>query len=173
MLNLSDFVTDAPWSDPVAPAQADFDSLIAGVIVEPLVFRKDGRGHLVELLTQRDRKHREIVHVYQVYAEPGSVRAWVYHQRQDDRLCFSQGRFRLVLWDIRPDSPTHGQLNVLDIGAANPCRVTIPAFVVHGLKNTGPELASFVNCPTNWYDPANPDKSRLPVSHPGVPYSFD
>ena len=172
MLGKSDFVQDKPWRDVSRPVVADPKDLIAGVVVEPLVFRKDGRGQLIEMLTQRDQEHEEIVHVYQVYAEPGSVRAWVYHQWQEDRLCYTQGQFRLVLWDIRDDSPTKGNLNVLDVGSDFPCRITIPRFVVHGLKNVGSETASFVNCPTNWYDPANPDKSRLPVDHPGVPYSF-
>ncbi len=173
MLKSSDFVQDAAWTDTPGPQKHGEANLIAGVVIEPLIFRKDGRGHLVELMTRRGGQLTEIVHVYQVYAAPGSVRAWVYHQRQDDRLSYTQGAFRLVLWDIRDSSPTKGMLNVLDVGLANPCRVTIPAYVVHGLKNTGSEMASFVNCPTNWYDPANPDKARLPVDHPGVPYSFD
>ncbi len=173
MLNKSDFVQDKPWQDSTNPVAAAIPDLIHGVIVEPLVFRKDGRGQLVELISQRAAPIEEIVHVYQVYAEPGSVRAWVYHQRQEDRLSYTQGQFRLVLWDIREDSPTFGKLNVFHVGAANPCSITIPRFVVHGLKNDGADTASFVNCPTSWYNPANPDKSRLPIDHPGVPYSFD
>lgn len=173
MLKISDFVQDQPWKITDKPSAGPIRDLIEGVVVEPLIFRKDGRGHLVELMTQRDGAVEEIVHVYQVFAEPGSVRAWVYHERQEDRLCYTHGRFRLVLWDIRQNSPTMGQINVFDVGAANPCRITIPRFVVHGLKNTGNEMSSFVNFPTNWHDPNNPDKSRLPVGHPGVPYSFD
>ena len=173
MLKISDFVQDRPWKVIDEPSIAPIPDLIDEVVVEPLIFRKDGRGQLVELMSQRDGAVEEVVHVYQVFAEPGSVRAWVYHERQEDRLCYTQGQFRLVLWDIRENSPTKGQINVFDVGAANPCRITIPRLVVHGLKNTGIEIASFVNCPTSWYDPNNPDKSRLPIDHPGVPYSFE
>jgi dTDP-4-dehydrorhamnose 3,5-epimerase len=172
MLTIDDFVHDQPWTEAPRPPVPRDPDWIDGVEVDPLHFNKDGRGELVELLTQRDRGVADIVHVYQVWAEPGSVRAWVYHRWQDDRLSFTNGTFRLVLYDIRKDSPTRGRLNIFDLGAANPCRITIPAFVVHGVQNRGAERASFVNCPTQFYDPARPDKSRVPADHPGVPYRF-
>jgi dTDP-4-dehydrorhamnose 3,5-epimerase len=84
-----------------------------------------------------------------------------------------QGSFRVVLYDLRPDSPTYGVLNVLDVGAANKLQLTIPPFVVHAVQNLGDEDAFFVNMPTRAYDPANPDKSRLPKDHPGIPYRFE
>lgn len=167
-----EFVQDKPWSDTAnAATDVPFD-LIEGLVVEPLVLRSDDRGMLVELLTTRDAPELNIPHVYQVFAEPGSVRAWVYHKWQHDRLAYTNGEFRLVLFDIREDSPTRGKLNVLEVGSANPCRVTIPPYVVHGLANTGDDLASFVNMPTNYYDPANPDKNRLPYPDARIPYSF-
>jgi dTDP-4-dehydrorhamnose 3,5-epimerase len=44
--------------------------------------------------------------------------------------------------------------------------------VVHGVQNRGSENAYFINMPTRAYDPAAPDKSRLPANHPGIPYVF-
>ncbi|KIC21526.1 dTDP-4-dehydrorhamnose 3,5-epimerase family protein [Leisingera sp. ANG-Vp] len=167
-----EFVQDKPWTDSGEAAARVPEDLIEGVLVEPLVLRRDDRGALVELLTTRDAPEVTAPHVYQVFAEPGSVRAWVYHKWQSDRLCYTNGQLRLVLYDIREDSPTFGRLNVVDAGAQNPCRVTIPPYVVHGLANVGDTLASFVNIPTNFYDPANPDKSRLPYPDARIPYSF-
>ncbi len=168
-----EFTQDKPWQDRCSGTVDVPADLIDGVTVEPLILRKDGRGALVELLTTREDLNLKIPHVYQVFAEPGSVRAWVYHQWQVDRLSYTNGHMRLVLFDIREGSPTQGKLNVLDVGAVNPCRVRIPPFVVHGLANLGQELAHFVNLPTNVYDPANPDKCRLPYPDSRIPYSFD
>ena len=172
-IKLTDFNPDMPWVDD-AVAQADVpDRLIEGVKVEPFVFRRDGRGALVELMTARDNADLVVPHVYQVFCEPGSVRAWVYHERQSDRLAYTSGQFRLALFDLREDSPTYAVLNVLDVGEANPCLVTIPPFVVHGLANIANTIASFVNLPTNYYDPAWPDKQRLPFPDERIPYRFD
>jgi len=168
-----DFVDDQPYapSTPVvAPAAED---LIEGVSVTPLVFHPDKRGRLVELLTTSDGDIEPIVHVYQVIAAPRSVRAWVYHKRQSDRLVFTQGKFRIVLFDIRPGSPTLHRLNVFEFGEACPSRLVIPPFVAHGVQNLGQEACSFVNHPTRAFDPAWPDKSRLPKDHPGIPYRFE
>ena len=135
--------------------------------------RVDGRGSLIELLTTRDGAIEPIVHVYAVNAKAGSVRAWVYHQRQYDRLAYTQGRFQVVLFDIRQDSPTFNKLSILEFGKERPSLLRIPPYVVHGVKNIGKEDATFINMPTNIYDPQNPDKSRLPKNDPRIPFKFD
>jgi len=172
-LKLTDFQPDVPWTNDVVAAADTPERLIDGVEIEPLVMRRDGRGGLIELITARDNPGVELPHVYQVFAEAGSIRAWVYHERQSDRLAYTSGRLRLALFDLREDSPTKGILNVLDVGEGNPCLVTIPPFVVHGLANVGDYPASFVNLPTNYYDPARPDKMRLPYPDDRIPFSFD
>lgn len=102
-----------------------------------------------------------------------SIRAWVYHRRQSDRLAFTMGKLRVVLYDLRPDSPTFQAVNVIDVGAANKVLLTIPPFVVHTVQNPTDEDTCFVNMPTRAYDPSNPDKSRLAWDHPGIPYTFE
>lgn len=146
--------------------------LIDGVTITSLICGSDHRGDLHELLTTRDHAIEPIVHVYQIRCLPGSLRAWVYHKRQSDRLAFTAGRFIVVLYDIRPGSRTYGLLNEFELGEQNPALLLIPACVVHGVKNAGPEVASFVNMPTSAYDHDMPDKFRLPGDHPGIPYRF-
>jgi dTDP-4-dehydrorhamnose 3,5-epimerase len=173
-LRLEDFVDDTPWT----PSSADFPDLclpdlIDGVRVQRLTVHRDPRGELTVLMTALADETRTAPHVYHVRAEPGSIRAWVYHKRQADRLAYVDGKFRLVLYDLRPGSRTHGRLNVLDVGGDNRVLVMIPPYVIHGLHNPGAEPSTFINMPTAPYDPARPDKSRLPYGHPGIPYVFD
>jgi dTDP-4-dehydrorhamnose 3,5-epimerase len=174
MIAPEDFADDAPWPDASgALADIDIPDPIAGVRLQRLVTHHDGRGDLTVLASAQYDADFATPHVYLVTAAAGSVRAWVFHRRQWDRLAYRHGTVRVVLFDIRPDSPTRGRLNVLDLGAANPALLTIPPFVAHGVQNRGAQEVTFVNMPTRAYDPAYPDKSRLKHPHPGVPYVFD
>lgn len=174
MILLEDFTDDLPFEDdPAVHAEVRIENQIDGVRLIRLVRKADRRGDLTVLLSRHYQPGLLAPpHVYLVTAAPGSVRAWVFHRRQADRLAYTAGDLRVVLYDPRPDSPTRGVLNVLDVGRDNPVTLTIPPFVVHGVQNRGAAEAQFVNMPTEAYDPARPDKARLPWDHPGIPYSF-
>ena len=172
-LRFEDFVSDKPTVAKIKSAGATPEpSSIEGVKTTFLTSGSDSRGSLFELLSTRDGLLEPIVHVYQVHAAPGSIRGWVYHKHQTDRLAYTNGDFRLVLYDTRPESPTNGVLEILDVGAKRRCLVTIPPLVIHGLQNRGDDVATFVNMPTKVYDPEKPDKHRLPADHPDSPYKF-
>jgi dTDP-4-dehydrorhamnose 3,5-epimerase len=174
MLSLEDFNDDTPWQ-PNGPefAEVRIDNQIKGVEMRRLTTMADGRGDLTVLISDRFGEAWRTPHAYLVTAAAKSVRAWVYHKRQSDRLAYTSGRLRVVLYDLRKDSPTYGALNVIDVGAANKILLTIPPFVVHAVQNLGDEDTQFVNMPTRAYDPANPDKSRVAADHPGIPYRFE
>ncbi|MDO8981616.1 MAG: dTDP-4-dehydrorhamnose 3,5-epimerase family protein [Afipia sp.] len=172
LLSPDDFVQDTPFAPAQAPATTPAADLIDGVTVTPLVARADHRGALTELLTMRDGLIEPIVHVYEVEAKAGSIRGWVYHRHQFDRLAYTRGRLRVVLFDIRQDSPTFNKLSVLIVGKERPSLLRIPPFVAHGVQNLGSEDTTFINMPTRVYDPRDPDKSRLPIDDPRIPFSF-
>ncbi len=175
-LNLDDFEPDLPKTpcrtglavDPVCGGD-----IIDGVTATALIANTDPRGSLYELLTTRDGSIEPIVHVYQVVAAPGSIRAWLYHRHQRDRLAYTNGFFEVVLYDIRPGSPTMDRLNVFRLGEEQPCLLELPPLVIHGVHNAGTEGSSFLNMPTKVYGPHAPDKCRIPWDDPRIPYSFD
>jgi dTDP-4-dehydrorhamnose 3,5-epimerase len=172
-LDLAAFRPDAPLRLP-APARGGTSAdMIHGVSTRTLAVHTDERGSLCELLTTRDEAIDPIVHVYQVTAAPGAVRAWVYHRGQDDRLAFTQGRFRVALYDIRQNSPTCHMLNVFVLGREQPTLLRIPPYVIHGVQNIGDEASTFTNLPTKAYQPGAPDKCRLDASDMRVPFRFD
>jgi dTDP-4-dehydrorhamnose 3,5-epimerase len=169
---LREFVADAPRPRVQAAAGDLLEGRIEGCQAFELLPASDDRGDLFELLTLRDRQIEPIVHVYQVYGEPGSVRAWVYHSRQTDRLCFTQGSFRIALCDLRTGSRSAGSLVTLLAGASAPRFLTIPPYVAHGVQNTGAERAAFLNMPTDVYRHETPDKHRLPSDSPLIPFRW-
>jgi dTDP-4-dehydrorhamnose 3,5-epimerase len=173
MLRLEDFRDEIPWEDTgTALAELDVPDRIDGVVLRRLVTHSDARGDLTVLLSRKYVADAMTPHVYLVRAAAGSVRAWVFHRRQSDQLAFAMGSFRVVLQDLRPGSPTHGLVMVLEVGANNPVQLTIPPFVIHAVQNYGTSDAHFINMPTAAYDPAWPDKSRIPIDHPEAPYRF-
>lgn len=152
------FIQDTPRTI-AEPTRVNEGVNIDGVVLEQLTPNEDYRGSLTELITLRDGEIAPIVHVYQVIAKAGSVRGWVYHKWQHDRLVYTQGDFQIELYDTREKSTTHGNLMVLRVGLQNPSRLTIPPLVAHRVTNLG-ETAAFLNFPTRLYDPNNPDKFR-------------
>ncbi len=172
--SLGDFVDDAPWVE-TQPLLEEFriENQIEGVRFNRLHTYDDSRGDLTVIWSDLRGAAPPPPHVYIVTAAPGSIRAWVYHKRQVDRLAYTNGELRVALYDLRPGSGTYGTLNVMDVGDGNRVLVSIPPEVVHGVQNRGSTAATFVNMPTRAYDPAWPDKSRLPYDHPGIPYTFD
>jgi dTDP-4-dehydrorhamnose 3,5-epimerase len=78
----------------------------------------------------------------------------------------------VALCDLRPDSPTAGNLTSLEVGADLPVFLTIAPLVAHGVQNLGSERAAFVNLPTDVYHPDAPDKLRLPFDSPLIPFRW-
>jgi dTDP-4-dehydrorhamnose 3,5-epimerase len=147
--------------------------LIEGVIRRDAVTHPDERGTLTEVFNPAwDLSDEPLVYVYQVTIRPGEVKGWVVHAEQDDRLFFSTGDVKVVLFDDRPDSETFEQLNVLYFGESRRGLLRIPRGVYHAVQNVGLHDALFVNCPTAPYRHEAPDKRRLPLDTDRIAYRF-
>lgn len=132
----------------------------------------DERGRLMEILRSDDELFRGFGQVYITTAYPGVVKAWHYHQQQYDNFAVIQGMAKVVLYDPREDSPTHGEINEFFAGIHNPLLIQIPPRVYHGFKCISAEEAIVLNVPTNTYDYENPDEYRLDPHNSGIPYDW-
>lgn len=111
-------------------------------------------------------------HAIHVALRPGALSAWHRHHRKTDHLMPIGGHLRVVLYDGRAGSPTHGQLDVHHLAGVRPQLLVIPPDVWHGVQNLGAEPACFVNYFDIAYDHADPDEFRLPADSPEIPYRF-
>ena len=86
-ISLGEFVDDSPWVEDV-PLLQEFriDNQIDGVRLNRLLTREDKRGDLTVLISDLNEVIAPVPHAYLVTAAPGSIRAWVYHKRQSDRV---------------------------------------------------------------------------------------
>lgn len=113
-----------------------------------------------------------VVHIYQSRLFPGAIGAWSCHAKSIDRLFVNQGHVKLVLYDAREESATHGALMELHVGDARPTFLVLPTGVWHGLQNVGATEALMLNFPTRAYDYEDPDHWRLPYDSPEIPYQW-
>jgi dTDP-4-dehydrorhamnose 3,5-epimerase len=146
--------------------------LIHEVVVRPQRLIPDDRGFLMEMLRSDWPEFRKFGQAYVTACFPGIVKAWHYHTRQWDHFSCVHGTAKVVLYDARPESPTHGQINEFHIGPINPNLVVIPPLVFHGFTAVGTDPALIVNIPTELYDYERPDEHRLPFDDPSIPYSW-
>ena len=140
--------------------------------MRPLVVHPDERGRLFEVLRCDDPEFVRFGQVYITTAHPGVVKGWHRHRRQTDHFCLIAGRARFALYDPRPDSPTRGQVDVIDCDGRRPQLIVIPALVYHGFKNLGSEDCICLNCPTEPYNAAQPDEERIDPFDNDIPYDW-
>ena len=147
--------------------------MIEGVKVKPLKVIPDERGRLMELLRSDDQEFFiQFGQVYMTTAYPGVVKAWHYHKRQTDNFAVVHGMMKVVLYDNRPDSPTHGEVNEFFMGIHNPLLVQIPPLVLHGFKCIGETEGIVINIPTTLYNYKAPDEHRIDPHSKEIPYDW-
>lgn len=154
------------------PAASPRRDRIHGVLVKNLRVMPDERGRLMEILRCDDKEFTKFGQVYVTTGYPGVVKAWHYHTKQTDAFCVVHGMMKVVLYDGRKDSPTHGCLNEFFMGVVNPLLVTIPPYVYHGFKTVSEHEAILVNTVSEPYDYRNPDEHRLPPHGSEIPYDW-
>ena len=144
-----------------------------GVSIRELSVRTDSRGTVTELYDPRWDWHPDpLVFSYTFTLRPNVVKGWNLHHEHEDRYAILQGEMMLVLYDVRPGSSTFGELCQIVLSERKPRLVNVPKNVWHADHNVGSKDVVVVNYPTIQYDHSNPDKYRLPVDTPLIPYSF-
>jgi dTDP-4-dehydrorhamnose 3,5-epimerase len=147
--------------------------LIDGVKTRKLRLIPDERGFLMEMLRNDWEEYERFGQVYMTAVYPGVVKGWHYHKIQTDHFVCVHGMVKVVLYDGRPGSSTHGEINEFFIGDQNPMLVKIPPGVMHGFKGISPEVTLIVNVPTELYRYTEPDEYRLPAHTDQIPYDWD
>jgi len=132
----------------------------------------DERGYLMEMLRSDWEEYDKFGQVYITAVYPGVVKGWHYHKIQTDHFICVHGMAKVVLYDGREGSATHGEVNEFFMGEQNPMLLKIPPGVMHGFKGIGQEMALIVNVPTELYNYEQPDEYRLPAHTDQIPYDW-
>ena len=169
--------------------------MLAGIKIKKLSPHFDERGLLMEFLRDDDEIFEAFGQVYLTLVKHGQVKAWHFHEHQNDHFVCVEGKALVALYDMRKDSPTFGQsqdfiLCAPDIKSepvlsdvkgelASPklsggehLLVKIPKGVAHGFTAVGCDQAKIVNIPTKHYNYNEPDEIRFPWNDPAINYQW-
>ena len=135
--------------------------MIEGVQLKKLVRHSDDRGFFMEILRDDENLLKRFGQASLSKAYPGVIKAFHYHQRQDDLWFFSVGNAQVVLYDLRENSSTKGRTEVFYLGEDNPGLLLIPKGVAHGYRVLGQEPAVIVYFTTESYHREDPDELRI------------
>ncbi|HYV42792.1 MAG TPA: dTDP-4-dehydrorhamnose 3,5-epimerase family protein [Thermoanaerobaculia bacterium] len=153
---------------------------IEGVRIIPLSRFTDDRGFFFEIFRGRANhaagralaeffEGASVAQVnYSVVDADGHIKGLHYHLNQEDIWFFPPpSKAKVVFFDIRKDSPTRGQTQVVVSGGGQDLLLRIPPGVAHGYRPlTNPCALLYVV--TETFDPAHPDEYRIAWDHPAV-----
>jgi dTDP-4-dehydrorhamnose 3,5-epimerase len=145
------------------------DTMIDGVIITPLKTFPDDRGYFREIARLQDSPLKDCAQISATMTYPEVIKAFHYHNNQDDLWYCAWGMIQAVLYDRREDSPTKGETQVVPLGDLAPQTLFIPRGVVHGYKVVGPESALVIYATNQVYDP----KDELRIPHDDATIGFD
>lgn len=121
---------------------------IDGVHITPLRRIPDERGAVLHML-RADGEHFEAFgEIYFSLVYPGAVKGWHLHHEMTLNYAVPVGMVKLVCYDDRAGSPTHGNLLEIHTGELDYALVTIPPGVWNGFKGVGTTTALVANCAT-------------------------
>lgn len=152
---------------------ASLRKLPDGVHTRDLVIHTDDRGEVMEMMDLRWQFTDDpLVFAYYFSIRPGWAKGWGMHRKHQDRYCLLRGEARLVLYDSRENSPTHGLISEIYLTEKRPQLINIPEGIWHADENICDREVLVVNFPSIPYDHADPDKFRLPLHTDLIPYKF-
>ncbi|BAC13083.1 spore coat polysaccharide synthesis (dTDP-4-dehydrorhamnose epimerase) [Oceanobacillus iheyensis HTE831] len=147
--------------------------MIEGVQIKRIEKHCDDRGYLAELV--RDDEHL-LSHFGQAtisMSYPGVIKAFHYHEKQDDLWYFASGNAQVVLYDLRKNTNTTGRTDVIYMGEHNPILLLIPKGIAHGYRVLGSKPATIIYFTTKSYNKNDPDEKRLAWNDPEINFNWN
>ena len=127
---------------------------IEGVIIQPLKQIDDKRGSVLHMLKNDSNLFKQFGEVYFSEIHSGLVKAWKQHKKQSQNLAVPLGIIRLVIYDKRPNSNTHGKIAEYTLGRPEDYKlVHIPPMLWYGYQGIGDQTALIANCTDLSHDP--------------------
>jgi dTDP-4-dehydrorhamnose 3,5-epimerase len=142
---------------------------IEGVKIKKLATHLTEDGFFREILRDDDGLLEQFGQTSLSMTLPGSIKAFHYHEKQDDLWYVAYGQARVVLVDYRKDSKTYKTVQALIMGPDDPRLVLIPKGVAHGFQVLGPSPVFLFYHTSKHYDPSD----ELRIAYDDKEIGFD
>lgn len=147
-------------------------SEIDGVVITPQRQIADDRGAVLHMLRNDAVDFQRFGECYFSELAPGAVKAWKRHTVQTQNLAVPVGRVRLVIYDNRTGSATHGRVQDLELGRPDAyARVRVPPGLWYGFACLSEMPALVANCADMPHVPA--ESEQIPMDTPLIPYRWN
>jgi dTDP-4-dehydrorhamnose 3,5-epimerase len=144
---------------------------IEGVIIQTLKQVNDKRGSVLHMLKNDSSLFKQFGEVYFSEIHSGLVKAWKQHKKQSQNLAVPLGLIRLVIYDDRLNSNSHGKIVEYKIGRPEYYRlVHIPPMLWYGFQGIGDQTSMIANCTDRSHDPE--EMESLSADATQIPYQW-
>ena len=130
-------------------------------------------GFLMEVLRDDEGLLSKFGQTTFTVAHSGTVKAFHWHELQDDLWFVATGKAVVVLHDLRDGSPTRGETQIVMAGADDYKLIVIPTGVAHGYKVISAEPVLLFYHTTEHYTAAAPDEKRIPYDDPKIGFDWN
>jgi len=144
--------------------------MIEGVEIIKLKQISDERGKIMHMLRCDDKHFEEFGEIYFSIVYPGIVKGWHKHKKMILNYAVPFGMIKLVLFDDRQGSSTHGEIHEIFTGEDNYCLIKIPPLIWNGFKGTGSKNSIVANCASLPHD--TQEIIRLNPFDNNIPYDW-
>jgi len=145
--------------------------MIDGVKIIPLKQIVDERGKIMHMLKATDNHFIDFGEIYFSCSWPGAIKAWHIHKSMTINNAVISGNAKLVMYDLRENSPTYKELQEVFLGESNYVLVQMPPGIANGYKSYGDKMVILANCATEPHDPQ--EIIRLDPFSEEIPYKWD
>tara|TARA_B100001057_G_C22307303_1_gene740659 strand:+ start:109 stop:543 length:435 start_codon:yes stop_codon:yes gene_type:complete len=120
--------------------------MIDGVKITPLKQIKDERGKIMHMLRSDSKIFENFGEIYFSTVNPGFIKAWHLHKEATLNYVCVKGKVKLVLYDDRKKSSTHGKFQELTLSPEDYFLTTIPPLIWNGFKSLDKSESIIANC---------------------------
>lgn len=145
--------------------------MIKGVLIKKVIKHKDKSGFFAELVKFGEKTFHEILQTSYSETKPGVIKAWHVHD-YSEIWCIVKGHAKVVLYDLRPDSPTFRKTQVVYAGEDNMKVIAIPGNVAHGYKNIGDKDMGIIYHSSQAYNPKIKAIREIPFDDPIIKFDW-
>lgn len=146
--------------------------MIEGVKIKPVKRYCDDRGFFSEIIKEGEETFQTVKQTSYTETYPGVIKAFHWHKIQWDVWFVVSGMAQVVLHDLRDNSATKGETQVIVCGEDNPLLVAIPPGVAHGYRVLGNKKVALFYHTSEAYNPDKPDEERIPFDDPSIGFDW-
>ena len=145
--------------------------MIEGVELTPLEIIPGELGDVLHAIKRTEPSYSGFGEAYFSTINKGAIKAWKRHYKMTLNIVVPCGEIKFVLYDDRPDSPTHGDINEFILSLQNYQRLTVPPMVWLGFKGLSNGLNMLMNVSDIPHDPDEYDRIDAYKNH--IDYQWD